>query len=77
MNVCVPSDYEFQILKPFYLFKLTNKMGWQSLWGFPGLEITWMQKKTFRDRGVKRTVKILSFVSNNSEKFWIRLQNVH
>ena len=27
MNVCVPSEYEFHILKPFYLFKLTNKKG--------------------------------------------------
>ena len=40
MNVCVPSDYEFQILKAVYLFKLTNKRGRQNLWGFPELEIT-------------------------------------
>ena len=24
-NVCVPSDYNFRLLKPFYLFKQTNK----------------------------------------------------
>ena len=41
MNVCVPSDYEFQILKPFYLFKLTNEKRRQSLWGFKTFEITW------------------------------------
>ena len=27
MNVCVPSDYEFQLLKQFYPFK--NVRGWQ------------------------------------------------
>ena len=43
MNICVPSDCEFQILKPFYLFKQTNKKDRQSLQGFPGPEITWNQ----------------------------------
>ena len=41
LNVCLPSDYEFRILKPFYLFKQTNEMGRQSLRGFPAPEITW------------------------------------
>ena len=42
MNVCAPSDYEFQILKPFYLFKQTNERGRLSLWGFSAPEITWI-----------------------------------
>ena len=44
MKVCVPSDYQFQILKPFYLFKQTNKKGRQSLEEFPGPEIPWTVK---------------------------------
>ena len=42
MNVFVPCNCEFQISKLFYALKQTNKRSQQSLWGFPGPEITWL-----------------------------------
>ena len=36
----MPSDCEVSLLNPFYSFKQTNERGQQSLWGFPGPEIT-------------------------------------
>ena len=40
LNICSASNSKFEITKPFYISKRTNKKGRQNLRGFPRHEIT-------------------------------------
>ena len=72
MNVCVPTDCIFQLLKPFYPFKQTNKRGPQSLWRLSRPEIT--SKPKWPSLGRVKWVNTFSF---SDKRFGTDLNYTH